>query len=726
MLPHAHITLSELQRLVKETLHERFALPVWVSAEISEVKVNYSGHCYLELVEKGGDNGVPLAQSRAVIWRTAYSRIAGYFEAETGQRLAAGIKILAKVAVNYHELYGFSLQITDIDPAYTLGDMQRQRQQTIDCLRKEGVWDMNREVGMPAVVQRIAIVSSANAAGYQDFCKEIGKSPYRFRLTLFDAFMQGAAAEESIVAALCAVADRMEEFDAVVIIRGGGSASDLNCFNAYRLCTHVAQFPLPVLTGIGHDKDTSVADMVAHTALKTPTAVAGWLVERMDTIDAWLDNAALQLRDNVLVTSRAQELRLQELSSHLLFHAKGLLRQRGMALEQMRENLAASAGNFLARQASRLGNAAELVAGRSPERILRLGFAIVRTGRQSRFLRRTSRKRRHARHRGRRWPHRGHRSIHRNEMTRAMKEDTPFRIAFCVLCHKYTPVLAELVHQLDAPGNGLFIHVDGKADIGAFAALGKTGRVCFVEPRTKVYWGGFGMVESTLRLFSATRDGGFRYVVLISGDTLPLYPAETIRTVLREAYDRGRQFISANPSITPEEADRIRRRRFCPDKSTFARRLLRIAMKCTMRADNPFFDRLPPLEKGSQWIAITDRMRDFIFDYLAVHPDFIPAFRYSHAADELFFHTLLGDSPFAGHNANYSLVYANWSHPGAHPKTLSTSDLSQLSVLKSRGGEIPRFSPASSTTGWTSPATAKSCSGRELRLHGKGTMRNSC
>ena len=149
-------------------------------------------------------------------------------------------------------------------------------------------------------------------------------------------------------------------------------------------------------------------------------------------------------------------------------------------------------------------------------------------------------------------------------------------------------------------------------------------------------------------------------------------------------------------------------------------------MKCTMRADNPFFDRLPPLEKGSQWIAITDRMRDFIFDYLAAHPDFIPAFRYSHAADELFFHTLLGDSPFAGHNANYSLVHADWSHPGAHPKTLSTSDLYQLSVLKSRGGEIPRFSPASSTTGWTSPTTAKSCSGRELRLHGKGTMRNSC
>ena len=374
-----HITLRELQRRVKAALEGQFALPVWVSAEISEIKVNYSGHCYLELVEKGGDNGVPTAQARAVVWRSNYPRIAGYFEAETGQRLAAGIKILAKALVTYHELYGFSLQITDIDPSYTLGDMERQRQQTIAQLQQDGVWEMNREVPMPAVVQRIAIVSSVNAAGYQDFCKELARSPYRFELTLFDAFMQGEAAEESIIEALCNVAARPEKFDAVVLIRGGGSRSDLNCFNAYRLCAHVAQFPLPVLTGIGHDKDTSVADMVAHTALKTPTAVAGWLVERMDTIDAWLDNAALQLRDNVLVTSRAQELRLQELSSHLLFHAKGLLRQRGMALEQMRETLAASAGNFLARQASRLGNAAELVAGRSPERILRLGFAIVRT-----------------------------------------------------------------------------------------------------------------------------------------------------------------------------------------------------------------------------------------------------------------------------------------------------------------------------------------------------------
>ena len=380
MQTHSHITLSQLQRLVKETLHERFALPLWVSAEISEIKVNYSGHCYLELVEKGGDNGVPLAQSRAVIWRTAYPRIAGYFEAETGQRLAAGIKILAKVAVNYHELYGFSLQITDIDPTYTLGDMERQRQMTIAQLQKEGVWDMNREAPMPVVVQRVAVVSSVNAAGYQDFRKELAKSPYRFEVTLFDAFMQGAAAEESIVEALCAVAERTDEFDAVVLIRGGGSASDLNCFNAYRLCAHVAQFPLPILTGIGHDKDTSVADMVAHTALKTPTAVAGWLIERMTQTEGWLDYAALQLHDATKAAMHASEVRLERLTGDLRQLSGDLLTRQRLRTEHLSALLPEAVRNFLARQATRLDNAAELIAGRSPERILRLGFAVVRTG----------------------------------------------------------------------------------------------------------------------------------------------------------------------------------------------------------------------------------------------------------------------------------------------------------------------------------------------------------
>lgn len=380
MTESQHITLRELQRRVKSALEGQFALPLWVSAEISEIKVNYSGHCYLELVEKGGDNGVPTAQARAVVWRSNYPRIAGYFEAETGQRLAAGIRILAKVLVTYHELYGFSLQITDIDPSYTLGDMERQRQQTIAQLQQDGVWDMNREAPMPAIVQRIAVVSSANAAGYQDFCKELEKSPYRFTLTLFDAFMQGAAAEESIVEALCGVAARPEDFDAVVLIRGGGSRSDLNCFNAYRLCAHVAQFPLPVVTGIGHDKDISVADMVAHTAFKTPTAVAGWLVGRMSETEGWLDCAALQLHDMTKAAMHASEVRLERLSGEVRRLSGELLTRQALRLEHFTGLLPDAARDFLARQGVRLGNAAELIAGRSPERILRLGFAVLRAG----------------------------------------------------------------------------------------------------------------------------------------------------------------------------------------------------------------------------------------------------------------------------------------------------------------------------------------------------------
>ena len=373
MIPEQHLSLSRLQAQVKGVLAERFALPVWVAAEVSELKVNYSGHCYLEMVEKGEADGIPKAQARAVIWRSHYPRLAGYFEAETGQRLAAGMKILFKATVNYHELYGFSLQITDLDASYTLGDMERQRQQTIARLRQDGVWEMNRETEMPAVVQRIAVVSSRQAAGYQDFCKEIGKSPYDFRVTLFDAFMQGAAAEDSIIAALGEIAEQYDRFDAVVLIRGGGSASDLNCFNAYRLCAHVAQFPLPVLTGIGHDKDTSVADMVAHTALKTPTAVAGWLVERMARVEGWLDTAALALHDAAATLSRSHLLRLERLQSDLKGLCEALSIRKRAELDTLASRLGDACERLFDRERGRLESAALLVESRSPHHILRLG-----------------------------------------------------------------------------------------------------------------------------------------------------------------------------------------------------------------------------------------------------------------------------------------------------------------------------------------------------------------
>ena len=380
MIAAQYITLSELQRRVRQALEERFALPLWVSAEIAEVKVNYSGHCYLELVEKGEGDGVPKAQARAVIWRSQYARIAAYFEAETGQRLAAGMRILAKATVNYHELYGFSLQLLDVDPAYTLGDMERQRQQTIARLQAEGVWEMNRQQAMPAVVQRIAVVSSSRAAGYQDFCNELAKSPYRFSLTLFDAVVQGAAAEDSIVDALSRIAAAGEAFDAVVMIRGGGSSSDLNCFNAYRLCNHVAQFPLPVVTGIGHDKDTSVADLVAHTALKTPTAVAAWLVERMAQADGYLAWAGLQLGNAALAITHSAAVGLERLGAALAQQSQRLLQEGRSRLDRAEETLLAAPADLLRGHDRRLAAASELLLSYSVERVLRRGFAVVRRG----------------------------------------------------------------------------------------------------------------------------------------------------------------------------------------------------------------------------------------------------------------------------------------------------------------------------------------------------------
>ena len=377
-----HITLSELQRHIKQALESALPLPVWVAAEVSELKVNYSGHCYMELVEKSeptkGGTAIPRAQARAVIWRSQYAMLASYFEAETGSRLAVGMKILAKVMVSYHELYGLSLQIIDLDASYTLGEVERQKQMTIAQLQRDGVWDMNREVELPLLTQRIAVVSSSAAAGYRDFCNELREGGYAFRLTLFDAVVQGQAAEESICRALADVAQRQEEFDAVVLIRGGGSASDLSCFNSYRLCSYVAQFPLPVITGIGHDKDTSVADMVAHTPLKTPTAVAAWLTERMAQQDGWLEEAAMRLAEAATRATQREQLRLERISGEVMRLGGTYCERAQSRLAMLREQLSAEVARFIDRRQMFLATAEGVVEGRKPDNILRMGFAIVR------------------------------------------------------------------------------------------------------------------------------------------------------------------------------------------------------------------------------------------------------------------------------------------------------------------------------------------------------------
>ena len=400
MSDRKHITLLQLQTLIKGKLEEAIPLPFWVVAEISELKVNYSGHCYLELVEKGGTNQVPKARASAVVWRNTWGALQPYFVSATGSELAEGMQVLMRVSVSYHELYGLSLVVSDIDPLYTLGDMERQRQETILRLQQEGVFDMNRALELPPVVQRIAVVSSANAAGYQDFMNELAAGGYLFEVTLFDAVMQGHAAEESIINALERVGEDMERYDVVVVIRGGGSQSDLATFDSYRLAGHIAQFPLPVITGIGHDKDQSVADLVACVPLKTPTAAAAWLVAGLAEFEAWLDElhgdvvqtavdyldeqkrrmqaAAMTLAQASGELTRTMEVRLERLSGELLRRRESMTMKLRNRLDMLHASLKDRSAAVLAHECSRLELVSQMAANRRPDAILSLGFAIVR------------------------------------------------------------------------------------------------------------------------------------------------------------------------------------------------------------------------------------------------------------------------------------------------------------------------------------------------------------
>ena len=356
MEQRSHITLAQLQGIISIALADALPLPVWVCAEVADIKINASGHCYIELIEKNEKTGATEAQARATIWRSQVMSTVGRFEQESGQRLAKGMKILFKATVSHHAVYGMSLQIQQIDALHTIGDMERRRQMTIEQLQKDGVWNMNREQSMPLVVQRIAVISSATAAGYQDFMMELSRSNYALHTELFEAIMQGERSDESIVAALYAIAARAEEFDAVAIIRGGGSIGDLECFNSYHLAFAVTQMPLPVLTGIGHDKDTSVTDMVAHTMLKTPTAVAQWIDQRASDFDGALEYCAISLRDICRQTTHAATLRLEQMATDIRHLVERTLQSEGQKLDGL----------------------ANLVANFAPERIFRLGFAIAR------------------------------------------------------------------------------------------------------------------------------------------------------------------------------------------------------------------------------------------------------------------------------------------------------------------------------------------------------------
>lgn len=274
-----NITLSELNKRIKETVQEKFYERYYVVAEISELNESRS-HAYLELIEKN-DSKIVLAKARATIWARTYRMLKPYFESSTGHKFEAGLKVLLVVSVEFHEVYGFSLNIKDIDPNYTIGDIERKRLLIIQRLEKEGVIDMNKELLIPAVPQKIAIISSETAAGYGDFIDQLQNNDYGFKFLtkLFPAAMQGEDTESSIINALEKIFECEDEFDIVVIIRGGGSKSDLSWFDSYQLALNISQFPLPVISGIGHEKDETIVDLVVNISLKTPTAVAGFLID---------------------------------------------------------------------------------------------------------------------------------------------------------------------------------------------------------------------------------------------------------------------------------------------------------------------------------------------------------------------------------------------------------------------------------------------------------------
>lgn len=365
--------------MVRTTVEECFATPLWVSAEISELKVNRSGHCYLNLVEKGNNEGAPRAEARAVIWRNNYTQIDAMFREATGSPLASGIGVLVRVVVTYHEIYGFSLQIIDLDPNYTLGDVERRRRETIERLKEDGVWDMNRELSLPRPLLRIAVVSSATAAGYRDFMTEIGSSPFNFNVTLFEATMQGEGAEESVVNALSAIAERESDFDIAVIIRGGGSTSDLALFDSYRIALYVTQMPMAVITGIGHDKDVSVVDMVAHYMCKTPTAVGAFLVDsataELNTIYD-LSNEFRQLSEQML---NNQSSYLAQRKLELCHLASQNISNHSHNLSAIEQNIKELSSHIIATEEQRIESFKRLTESYSLDNILKLGFALVQT-----------------------------------------------------------------------------------------------------------------------------------------------------------------------------------------------------------------------------------------------------------------------------------------------------------------------------------------------------------
>jgi exodeoxyribonuclease VII large subunit len=341
---------AEIQEVVENDLLERY----WVCAEIASLSAR--GHCYMELVEKADDNMLA-AKVRATCWSNVYSLLSAYFIQETGQALRVGMQVLVEVSVAFHPVYGLSLNVWNIDPTYTQGDLAKQRQATILRLTEDGVMELQQRLELPTLIRKVAVISAADAAGYGDFCDQLQNNRFgvKFEVELFAAVMQGDHAPKSIIKALNEIVSEEEKWDIVVIIRGGGATTDLGCFDDYELASHCAQFPLPILSGIGHTRDMSIVDMVAHTSVKTPTAAAEWLIERV----------AEQVE-----MIRQLALRLQRATQHAVV-------QENNKLQAYMQRMSHAAQRLLMQEQNRLQMWTKMIELHSPERIFKMGYSLT-------------------------------------------------------------------------------------------------------------------------------------------------------------------------------------------------------------------------------------------------------------------------------------------------------------------------------------------------------------
>lgn len=381
MVQQQPLTLLQLNQLVSDLITTGAdPLGYWLTAEISELRVN-RGHCFLVFVQKSerGDSEL-LAKADGHIWASNWPLLSMSFQRQTGRPLSAGMQVLVRVQPKLHAQYGYSLNVIDIDPTYTLGDIARRRQEILRQLQEEGVADLNKQLPLPRLLQRIAIISAPNAAGYQDFMKQLHDNPsgLAFRAQLFHAVLQGAQVEETVINALDAIAAEQEQWDVVVIIRGGGATIDLSGFDTLALAENVAQFPLPVITGIGHERDDTIIDLIAHTRVKTPTAAAAFLIDHQQReLDLVLD-LSNRIATGVQQRLQGEQNRLLQLTTQLPTLATQRISSACLTLERLNQRLRTSAHQLLERHAHLLALAESQLKSADPKRLLRLGFSITR------------------------------------------------------------------------------------------------------------------------------------------------------------------------------------------------------------------------------------------------------------------------------------------------------------------------------------------------------------